>query len=164
MGKNEILRKEILIWLFLVHKLLDFWVPRPPPPFQENSRARSRWPRKLLLLRPEQLVSRRKAVSRQHTKRVGITSVHREGPLIEAHCTCQDQGSQGAYCIVCVHCARSLHRNHPPPQSPPPHVSARRECGPERPAQASAPEAQATLNMEHATTQTQSPVQRVTRR
>ena len=31
-GKNEILQKEILIWLFLVHKLLDFWVPNPPPP------------------------------------------------------------------------------------------------------------------------------------
>ena len=25
-GKNEILEKEILIWLFLLHKHLDFWV------------------------------------------------------------------------------------------------------------------------------------------
>ena len=31
-GKNEISQKEVLIWLFLVHKLLDFWVPGPPPP------------------------------------------------------------------------------------------------------------------------------------
>ena len=31
-GKDEIVQKEILIWLFLVHKLLDFWVPDPPPP------------------------------------------------------------------------------------------------------------------------------------
>ena len=37
MGKNEILQKEILIWLFLVHKLLDFWVPGLPPPLKENS-------------------------------------------------------------------------------------------------------------------------------
>ena len=29
-GKNEMLQKEILIWLFLVHKLLDF----PPPPLK----------------------------------------------------------------------------------------------------------------------------------
>ena len=32
MGKNEILQKEMLIWLFLVHKLLDFWVPGTLPP------------------------------------------------------------------------------------------------------------------------------------
>ena len=32
MGKHEILDKEILIWLFLVYKLLDFWVPGTPPP------------------------------------------------------------------------------------------------------------------------------------
>ena len=30
-GKNEILQKEILIWLFLVHKPLDFWVAGSPP-------------------------------------------------------------------------------------------------------------------------------------
>ena len=30
-GENEMLQKEILIWLFLVHKLLDFWVPGAPP-------------------------------------------------------------------------------------------------------------------------------------
>ena len=37
-GKNEVLQMEILISLFLVHKLLDFWVPGPPPPlFEENS-------------------------------------------------------------------------------------------------------------------------------
>ena len=29
-GQNE-REKEILIWLFLVHKLWDFWVPGPPP-------------------------------------------------------------------------------------------------------------------------------------
>jgi len=32
--KNEILQKEILIWLFLVHKLLG---SRTPPPLKENS-------------------------------------------------------------------------------------------------------------------------------
>ena len=55
----------------------------------------------------------------------------------------------------------------PPPPSLPLVTSARRECGQERSAQASTPEVQATPNMEHriyATTQTQSPVQRVTRR
>ena len=31
-GENEILRKETLIWLFLVHKVLDFWVSGPTPP------------------------------------------------------------------------------------------------------------------------------------
>ena len=35
MGKNEFLQKEILIWLFLTHKLLDFWVPVPPPSQRE---------------------------------------------------------------------------------------------------------------------------------
>ena len=31
-GKHEILQKEILIWLFLVHKLLVLWIPDPPTP------------------------------------------------------------------------------------------------------------------------------------
>ena len=30
--KTEIVQKEMVIWLFLVHKHLDFWVPGPPPP------------------------------------------------------------------------------------------------------------------------------------
>ena len=29
-GKQEIVQKEMLTWLFLVHKLLDFWVTTPP--------------------------------------------------------------------------------------------------------------------------------------
>ena len=36
-AKNEISQKEMLIWLFWVHKFLDFWVPGPPPPLRENS-------------------------------------------------------------------------------------------------------------------------------
>ena len=40
-GKSEILQKEILIWLFLVHKLLDFWVPGPPPPSLKENSARA---------------------------------------------------------------------------------------------------------------------------
>ena len=40
-GNNAILQKEILIWLFLVPILLDFWVPsHPPPPFKQNSEQR----------------------------------------------------------------------------------------------------------------------------
>ena len=36
--KTWILPNEVLIWLFLVHKLLGFWVPgRPPTPLKENS-------------------------------------------------------------------------------------------------------------------------------
>ena len=31
-GKHEILQKELLIWLILVHNLLDFWVPGPAKP------------------------------------------------------------------------------------------------------------------------------------
>ena len=31
-GKDEILHKKTLIWLFFAHKRLDFWVPAPSPP------------------------------------------------------------------------------------------------------------------------------------
>ena len=43
MGSNEISQKEILIWLFLVHNFLDFWVPGqpPPPPLRRNPRTRA---------------------------------------------------------------------------------------------------------------------------
>ena len=34
--KNEILQKEISVWLFLVHKLWTFGFQDPPPP-EENS-------------------------------------------------------------------------------------------------------------------------------
>ena len=43
-GKKEILQKEVLIWLFLVHKLLDFLGSRTPPPLQQNSGCESRRP------------------------------------------------------------------------------------------------------------------------
>ena len=36
------LQKEIWIWVFLVHKLLEFWVPGPPPPFLRRALSNPR--------------------------------------------------------------------------------------------------------------------------
>ena len=38
-GKNKIVQKEMLVWLFLVHKSLDFWVPGRPTPHPPLRRA-----------------------------------------------------------------------------------------------------------------------------
>ena len=35
-GKKGDLQKDILIWAVLVHTLLNFWVPGPPPPFSKT--------------------------------------------------------------------------------------------------------------------------------